>query len=88
MSNYVTEADLKNATGVDTLSSIKKTDFPNLKSDVDKLDIDKYKNVLGKLNYLKCKSDKFDVDKLIPLPADLSKLSNVVKKMTLLKKII
>ena len=56
MSNYVTEADLKNATGVDTLSSIKKTDFPNLKSDVDKLDIDKYKNVLGKLNYLKCKS--------------------------------
>ena len=56
MSNYVTEADLKNAAGVDTLGSVKKTDFPNLKSDVDQLDIDKYKNVLGKLNYLKCKS--------------------------------
>ena len=88
MSNYVTEADLKNATGVDTLGFVKKTDFPNLKSDVDKLDIDNFKNVLGKLNYLKCKSEKFNVDKLISLTVDLSKLSNVVKKMTLLKKII
>ena len=88
MSNYVTEADLKNATGVDILGFVKKTDFPNLKSDVDKLDIDNFKNVLGKLNYLKCKSEKFDVDKLISLTVDLSKLSNVVKKMTLLKKII
>ena len=37
--------DLKNATGVDTSSSAKKTDLANLKSDVDKLDIDKLKNV-------------------------------------------
>ena len=31
--------------------------------------------------------DKLDIDKLIPVPADLSKLSDVVKKMILLKKL-
>ena len=43
MSNYVTKADLKNATGVDTSSFGKKVDLAHLKSDVDKLDIDKSK---------------------------------------------
>ena len=43
LSNYATKADLKNATGVDTLDSAKETDLANLKSDVDKLDIDKLK---------------------------------------------
>ena len=28
---------------------------------------------------LKTKVDKFDIDKLVPVPTDLSKLSNVVK---------
>ena len=51
----------------------------NLKSDVDKLDIDKFKHVLTNLSNLKSKGDKLDVDKLIPLPVDLSKLSDVVK---------
>ena len=36
-----TKADLKNATGVDTSTFAKKVDLANLKSDVDKLDIDK-----------------------------------------------
>ena len=40
LSNYATKTDLKNATGVDTSSFAKKTDLANLKSDVDKLDID------------------------------------------------
>ena len=31
--------------------------------------------------------DKLDVDKLLPIPADLSKLSNVVNLMMLLKKL-
>ena len=31
------------------------------------------------LNNLKSKEDKLDVDKLLPVPVDLSKLNNVVK---------
>ena len=40
MSNYATKTDLKIATGVDTSSFAKKTDLANLKTDVDKLDIE------------------------------------------------
>ena len=40
-SNYATKADLKNVTGVDTSAFAKKIDLTYLKSDVDKLDIDK-----------------------------------------------
>ena len=54
LSNYATKADIENITHVDTSNFALKT---NLKSEVDKLDI----------------------DKLVPIPADLSKLSNVVK---------
>ena len=57
MSNYATKADLKNVTHVDSSSFALKTNLANLKSEVDKLDI----------------------NKLVPIPADLSKLSNVVK---------
>ena len=79
LSNYATKTDLKNATGIDTSSFAKKVDLANLKSNVDKLDIDKLKNVPTNLSNLKSKVDKLDVDKLVPAPADLSKLSNVVK---------
>ena len=37
------------------------------------------KNVSTNLSSLKSKVDKLDVDKLIPAPVDLSKLSDVVK---------
>ena len=70
---------LKNATGVDILCFAKKTDLPNLKSDVDKLDTDKLKNVPTNLSNLKSKKDKLDVDKSVPVLVDLSKLSDVVK---------
>ena len=56
LSNYATKADIKNITHVDTSSIALKTNVANLKTKVDKLDI----------------------DKLAPVPADLSKLSNVV----------
>ena len=49
---------MKNATGVDTLPFAKKTDLVNLKSDIDKLDIDKLKNVSTDLNNSKSKVDK------------------------------
>ena len=79
LSNYATEADLKNVTGGDTSSFAKKVDSANLRSHVDKLDIDKLKNVPTNLSNLKSKVDKLDVDKLIPVPVDLSKLSDGVK---------
>ena len=41
---------LKSATGVDTSDFSKNTDLANLKSDVDKLDIDKLKNVSSNLS--------------------------------------
>ena len=64
---------------------LKKTDLANLKSDVDKLNIDKLKNVLSNLNNSKNKVDKLDVDKLVPTPVDLCKLSDAVKIMLLKK---
>ena len=39
LSNYATKLDLKNATGVDKLDFAEKTDFANLKSDVNILDM-------------------------------------------------
>ena len=45
LSNCATKADLKNAAGVDTWKFAKKVDLASLKSNVDKLDIDKLKNV-------------------------------------------
>ena len=57
LSNYSTKTDLKNVTHVDTLSFALKTNLASLKTEVDKLDI----------------------DKLAPVPVDLSKLSDVVK---------
>ena len=50
----------------------------NLKSDVDKLDIDQLKNVPTNLSNLKSKVDELDVDKLVPVPVDLSKVCDVV----------
>ena len=79
LSNYATKADLKNATGVDTSGFAKKTDSANLKSDVNKLDIDKLKNVPTNVISLKSKEDKLDVGKLVSVPINLRKLSDVVK---------
>ena len=45
--------NLKNVIGVDTSYFSKKTDLANLKSDVDKLGIDKLKNVPSGLISLK-----------------------------------
>ena len=79
VSNYATKADLKNAAGVDTSKFAKKVDLANLKSNVDKVDIDKLENVPTNLINSKSKADRLDVEKLVPVPVDLSKLSDVVK---------
>ena len=57
LSNYATKTDLKNVTQIDTSRFALKTNLASLKTEVDKLDI----------------------DKLAPVPADLSKLSDVIK---------
>ena len=57
LSNYATKTNLINVTHVDTSSFVLKTNLAGLKTEVDKL----------------------GVDKLVPIPADLTKLSNVVK---------
>ena len=57
----------------------KKIDLANLKSDVDKLDIDGLKNITTNLSNLKSNVDKLDVDKLVPILVDLSKLGDVLK---------
>ena len=82
LSNYVTKTDFKNATGVDTSDFAKKADLANLKSDVDKLEIDKLKNLPSGLSSLKNKVDKLDIGKLKITPIDLSKLSNGLKNIS------
>ena len=57
LSIYATKADIKNISHVDTSSFALKVNLANLKTEVDKLVI----------------------NKLVPVPVDLSKLSNVVK---------
>ena len=57
LSNYATKTDLKNVTHVDTSNFALKTNLASLKTEVDKLDI----------------------DRSVPVPVDLSKMSDVVK---------
>ena len=57
LSNHATKADIKSISHTDTSSFALKTNLADLKTAVDKLDI----------------------DKLAPVPVDLSKRSNVVK---------
>ena len=55
---------------------LKKVDLASLKSEADELDIHKLEKVPTGLYSLK---SKVDVDKLVPVPVDLSKLSDLVK---------
>ena len=57
LSNYATKTYIKNISHIDTSSFALKSNLASLKTEVDKLDI----------------------DKLVPVSVDLSKLSNLVK---------
>ena len=65
LSNYATKANIKNISNSDTSSFSLKSSLASLKTEVDKLDI----------------------DKLAPIPVDLSKLSDAAKN-DVLKKIV
>ena len=56
LSNYTTKADVKNISHLDSSSFELKINLANLKTEADKLDI----------------------DKLMPVPVDLSKLNDIV----------
>ena len=93
LSNCATKTDLKNVTYVDASSFALKTNLANLKTEVDKLDIDKlapvpvvYDKLVAKVNnidtnnfVLKTKylEDKTELEKKIP------DVSNLVKKAKL-----
>ena len=79
MSNYATETDIKNISHIDASSFALKSNLASLKTEADKLDIDKLKSLPNNLSNLKSKVDKLDINKLALVPVDLSKLSNVVK---------
>ena len=48
LSNYATKKELEHATGVDTPDLVTKKEFIALKSEVDKLEVNKLANVLTK----------------------------------------
>ena len=79
MPNYATKTDIKNISHTDTSSFALKSNLASLKTEVDKLDIDKLKSLQTNLSNLKSKVDKLDIDKLAPVSVDLSKLNNAVK---------
>ena len=79
LTNYATKADIKNISHADTSSFALKSNLLSLKTEVDKLDVDKLISLVNNLSKLKSRVDKLDIDKLVPVPVDLSKLSNVVK---------
>ena len=63
LSNYATKADVKNILHIDTPSFALKSNLASLKTEVDKL----------------------EVDKLVPVPVGLSKLSDVIKNYVVQK---
>ena len=58
LSDYVTKAGLKNATGIGTPKLAVKSDLTSLKAEVDKIDVDKLRTTLDGLSNLKSKGDK------------------------------
>ena len=68
LSNYATKTDINNILHIDTSSFPLKSNLASLKTKVDKLDIDKLKNIPPtNLSNLKSKIDRLDIDKLAPV---------------------
>ena len=71
LSNYATKTDIKSISHIDTSSFALKSNSASLKTEADKLNIDKLKSLPTNLTNLKSKVDKLDIDKLAPVPVDL-----------------
>ena len=69
--NYIYLITQQNlTTGVDISDFAKKADLASLKSDFDKLDINKLEKVACSLNSLKSEVHELDVEKLKAFPVD------------------
>ena len=78
LTNYVTKKELEHAKGIDTSDLAAKKNFVTLKSELDKLGVNKFVNIPASLNNLKTKVLVLDVAKLKIVPKDLKILSDVV----------
>ena len=84
LSNYATKADIKNISHVDTSSFALKTNVANLKTEVDKLDIDKLKPVATGLSKLS-NAVKNDVVKKADYNKLVTKVDNIDTSRLVLK---
>ena len=75
LSSYTTKSDGKNVTGVHTSSFPSKNDLASLKSDIDKLNVEKLKcfKFFGKFDV-----DNLNITELRTIPVNVKKLSNIV----------
>ena len=84
LSNYATKTDLENATGVDTSKLASNSDLASLKTEVDKIDVDKLKTIpvdLSKLGNM-ANNDvvkKIAYDKLVAKVNDIDTTGFVLK---------
>ena len=76
LSNYASKKELGHATGVDTSDVADKKDVIALKTEVDKLNINKLVNVPTSLNNLKTKVEELDIGKLRKCSHRLKKISD------------
>ena len=87
LTNYATKPDLKNITHVDVSSFASKTNFAALKTEVDKIDVDKLKTTptdLAKLSNVV----KNDVVKKTDYNAKVTSIEGKLVLVALLKKIM
>ena len=79
LTNYATKTDLKNITHVDVSSHASKTNLSALKTEVDKIDVDKLKTVPDDLAKLSNVVKNEVVKKLILVPIIMSRELNLVQ---------
>ena len=63
LSNYATKTDIKNISHIDTQSFALKSNLASVKTEFDKLHIDKLKSLANNLSNLKSIVDKLDINK-------------------------
>ena len=81
LANYATKDDVKNITHVDTSSYATKTNLTALKSEVDKLDVDKLKTVPNDLSKLS-NVVKNDVVKKTDYNTKVASIENQIAEVT------
>ena len=68
LSSYTRKPNIKNISHIDTSSFVLKWNLTSLKTEVDKLDLNKLKSLPTNLSNLKNKVEKLYIDKLPPVP--------------------